>query len=68
VWHTFEDPAVPVKNSLDFAAALCKAGVPCELHIYERGNHGIGLAGDAAQHHRWADDCRAWLHERQFAK
>ena len=68
VWHTFEDPAVPVKNSIDFAAALCKAGVPCELHIYEKGKHGIGLVGDFTKHHRWADDCRAWLRERQFAK
>ncbi|MCB1128536.1 MAG: alpha/beta hydrolase, partial [Verrucomicrobiae bacterium] len=34
VWHTWEDQAVPVENSLQFAAALRRAGVPFDLHIY----------------------------------
>jgi len=44
IWHTWEDPAVPVENSLQFAAALRRAGVPFDLHIYQKGRHGIGLA------------------------
>lgn len=68
VWHTFEDTAVPMENSIQFAAALRAAHVPCELHIYEKRNHGIGLGGDAAHHHRWVEDCHAWLTERGFAK
>jgi len=43
IWHTYEDNAVPVENSLQFAEALRKAGVPYDLHIYQKGQHGIGL-------------------------
>src|SRR4029450_6523645 len=39
--HTANDSAVPVENSLHFADALRKAGVPFEMHIYERGRHGF---------------------------
>jgi len=41
LWHTAEDGAVPVENSLMYAAALRKNGVPFELHIFERGGHGL---------------------------
>ncbi|MBV9923391.1 MAG: alpha/beta hydrolase [Acidobacteria bacterium] len=41
--HTMTDAAVPVENTLMFVAALRKAGVPFELHLYERGPHGFGL-------------------------
>jgi acetyl esterase/lipase len=43
IWHTYEDPSVPVENSLLFASALRKHGVPFELHIYPRGGHGLAL-------------------------
>ena len=38
------DPGVPVENSMLFADALRKAGVPFEFHLYEQGPHGFGLA------------------------
>jgi acetyl esterase/lipase len=41
--HTMTDAAVPVENTLMFVAALRRAGVPFELHLYERGPHGFGL-------------------------
>ncbi len=41
LWHTGEDGAVPVENSLMYAAACRRAGVPFELHIFERGGHGL---------------------------
>ncbi len=44
LWHTFEDPVVPVENSLRFAEALKKVGGSCELHIYPHGDHGLALA------------------------
>jgi acetyl esterase/lipase len=44
LWHTFEDGAVPVENSLLFAGALRRYGVPFELHIYPHGWHGLSLA------------------------
>lgn len=43
IWHTYEDGAVPVENSLLYAAAMRRAGVPFELHIYPRGGHGLSL-------------------------
>ncbi|MDO5424264.1 MAG: alpha/beta hydrolase [Eubacteriales bacterium] len=43
LWHTQEDDTVPVENSLFYAAALRKHGIPFELHIYERGGHGLSL-------------------------
>lgn len=70
VWHTFEDGAVPVENSLQFAAALRKAGVPFDLHIYQKGGHGMGLgSGDwnPAKRHPWTRDCAYWLKVRGFA-
>ena len=40
LWHTAEDESVPVENSLMYAAACRRSGVPFELHIYEHGAHG----------------------------
>lgn len=72
VWSTVEDPVVPVENSMQFASALRKAKVPFDLHLYERGPHGIGL-GTREQtpgkpRHPWVRDCEFWLKERGFAK
>lgn len=44
IWHTFEDTCVPVENSLLYAAALKKAGIHFEMHIYPKGDHGLALA------------------------
>lgn len=49
IWHTFEDGAVPVENSLLYAEALRRAGVPFELHIYPRGSHGLSLGTEETQ-------------------
>ncbi len=68
IWHTWEDAAVKVENSLEFAAALRRAGVPFALHIYEKGRHGLGLGGKPPFEnvHPWAGDCRFWLKEHRF--
>lgn len=71
IWSTMEDKTVPVENSLTLAAALRRAGVPFDLHIYERGPHGIGLGNktfDAANFHPWTRDCEFWLRERKFSR
>jgi Esterase/lipase len=59
LWHTVEDQAVPVENSLAFALALRGAGVRFELHLYEKGRHGLGLANG----HPWTVECARWLKE-----
>ena len=71
IFHTYEDAAVPVENSLEFAAALCRAKVPFELHIYEHGAHGMGLgtiSADTGHMHEWTHECQRWLKEQGFGK
>lgn len=71
LWHTLEDKGVPMENSLMFAQALRKANVPFALHIYQKGRHGIGLAGNPEQPeslHPWTRDCAFWLKENGFLK
>ncbi len=64
LWHTTEDTAVVPENSLLFYGALHKANVPCELHIYEKGQHGVGLARDLPGVGDWPRECEAWLRGR----
>jgi len=71
IWHTWEDNGVAVENSLQFAAALRKAGVPFDLHVYQKGGHGIGLGSnkwDPEHRHPWTADCVFWLKAQGFAK
>ncbi len=68
LWHTANDAAVKVENSLAFATALSKAKVPFALHVFEKGRHGMGLASKPPYKnvHPWADDLLYWLHARKF--
>jgi acetyl esterase/lipase len=69
LWHTFEDKGVKVENSFEFAAALNRADVPFELHIYQKGPHGIGLGSreyDPGKLHHWTKDCLVWLKVQGF--
>ena len=68
IMHTWEDKVVKVENSLDFATALQKAGVPFDLHIYQLGRHGIGLADKTPfkNPHPWARDLVFWLKAQGF--
>ena len=66
--HTITDPGVPVDNTLLFVAALRKAGVPFELHLYERGPHGFGLGGNDPILSTWPARCADWLRVHGFAQ
>ena len=66
IWHTVEDPIVPVENALLFASALRKAGVPFDLHIYEKGAHGLGLPSHNKSAPPWDTDLLFWLGKRKF--
>lgn len=44
LWHTGEDELLDPRISMNFAARLCQEGIPFELHIYEKGHHGLALA------------------------
>ena len=64
LFHTNEDNGVPAENSVLFYLALRKAGVPAEMHIYERGPHGVGLAATDAVLATWAGRLKDWLEIR----
>ncbi|MBI2422788.1 MAG: alpha/beta hydrolase [Candidatus Hydrogenedentes bacterium] len=64
--HTGEDTAVPVQNSLMFYTALVEHGVPAEMHLFEKGAHGLGLGKDNKEFSAWPDLCVAWLRLRGF--
>lgn len=68
LWHTYEDTGVPPENSIAFYSALVKNKVPSELHVYEKGRHGVGLGKGIVGTERWSDDCIAWLVNRGMAK
>lgn len=46
LWHTFEDGAVPVENSLLFMQSLRRNNIAFESHIYPRGCHGLGMGNE----------------------
>jgi acetyl esterase/lipase len=62
LFHTTADTGVPPENSIDFYLALRKAKVPAELHIYERGPHGVGLGNDKFPELKsWPERLSAWM-------
>jgi len=71
LWHTFEDGGVKAENSIEFALALKKVNVPFELHIYEKGGHGLGLGSgeyNPAKWLPWTYECSRWLKEQGFGR
>lgn len=64
LWHTNEDKGVPPENSVAFYQALRKAGVPAELHIFEKGRHGVGLGADIPGTSLWPKCCQEWMRQR----
>jgi acetyl esterase/lipase len=71
MWHTFEDMAVPLENSIMFAQALRKAGVNFEYHVFPHGGHGYSLATKETscngkneidpQCEQWMELCKNWI-------
>nr|WP_317283495.1 alpha/beta hydrolase [uncultured Sellimonas sp.] len=71
IWHTFEDAAVPVENSLMYVKALVKANIQVEFHLFPYGVHGLGTAtplslssdgrGVQKQCAIWMDLAKEWI-------
>ena len=71
IWQTVEDDKVVAENAFAFADALRAKSVPFDLHLYEKGRHGIGLGTkdyDPDKAHPWTRDCIFWLRQLGFAK
>ncbi len=64
VWHTAADAAVPVQNATAYASACWRAGVECELHVFPRGRHGLGLGRPDESAPPWDRMLEHWLRER----
>lgn len=62
--HSMDDDVVPVQNSIDYVLALKKYKIPCELHLYQSGGHGYGMAPGAGTQSAWPEACRKWLEMR----
>lgn len=63
LFHTSEDQGVPPENSLAFYAACHKAGVPVEMHVYQQGVHGVGLAFGHPALENWISAAGTWLRQ-----
>ncbi|MFR3912515.1 MAG: alpha/beta hydrolase [Clostridium paraputrificum] len=70
MWHTFEDVLVDVSGIIKYSLALRENNVPFELHIFEKGEHGLALCDRTTarkeshfNNHviRWFDLCMEWL-------
>jgi len=61
LFHTTADTVVPPENSILYYLALRSAGVPAELHIYQNGPHGVGLAPKDPVLSTWPARLRDWL-------
>lgn len=69
LFHTWEDHGVRIENALVFASALQAHGVRFDLHVYEAGDHSMGLGKDArdpTKLHPWTSDCLYWLRLHGF--
>jgi acetyl esterase/lipase len=64
LFHTGADSDVPPENSILFYQALRKAKVPAELHVYEKGRHGVGLAPHDPVLSTWAARLEDWMKGR----
>lgn len=64
LWHTTGDQAVPSEHSIAFYLACKKHKVPVEMHIYEKGRHGLGLGKPNHTASSWPTRCAAWMKER----
>jgi acetyl esterase/lipase len=63
LFHTADDSAVPVQNSLMYANACVKHNVPVDLHVFSQGSHGVGMAKGNRELEIWTENLISWLSE-----
>jgi acetyl esterase/lipase len=64
--HSQDDGTVPVENSIMFFEALTRAHVPAEMHIFERGGHGMGMSAGHGNASLWPKRAEEWLRDRKL--
>jgi acetyl esterase/lipase len=55
IWHTAEDPYVPVERAYRLASSLAAHGVPHAVHVFAHGPHSLGLAIGAGEPAAWTE-------------
>jgi len=66
IFQTDADAGVPAENAVKFYLALRRAGVPAELHVYQKGVHGVGMAPGDRELSTWTDRLLGWLRVNGF--
>jgi acetyl esterase/lipase len=66
--HAEDDPTDPVENSLVYYAALRKAGVPAEMHVYVKGGHAFGLRRTESPITEWPQLVETWLGRSEWSR
>jgi acetyl esterase/lipase len=66
LWITADDQNIKTGHNLLFAAALSDHNVPFEMHIFESGKHGLGLAKDHVSAKHWTHLCQLWMARHGF--
>ncbi|MCA9257621.1 MAG: alpha/beta hydrolase, partial [Planctomycetales bacterium] len=61
LFHTVDDTAVPVENSVRYCRALAEHHVPVEMHLYQSGPHGVGLAAHNPALQSWTNCLQEWM-------
>jgi acetyl esterase/lipase len=64
IWHTAEDPYVPVEHAYRLAASLAAHGVPHAVHVFAHGPHSLGLAIGAGEPAAWTELAKRWIQEQ----
>ena len=66
--HSSDDKVVPVENSLRYFQELSRQGISAEMHIYQYGGHGYGMAPNDPILHSWTKRCEDWMRHRGLLK
>jgi acetyl esterase/lipase len=61
--HAGDDSKVPVSNSIKFYESLISKGVPADMHIYSKGEHGYGKEPTFEE---WFGRCLHWMRQSKF--
>ncbi len=61
IYSTTDDGVVPVRASVEFYAAMVKAGAPVEMHLFRHGPHGTGLGSGDPSLDQWPGLLEQWL-------
>jgi acetyl esterase/lipase len=68
IFQTNADTTVPAENAIHYFLALRKAGIPAEMHVFEKGPHGLGLAMDDPALSEWSKLLTNWLRVHAIIK